>query len=259
MSVKGIALVTGSGQGIGRGVALRLADDGFDVAINDIASKKDVIDSVVTEIQRKGRRSLAVPADVGLDGEVKEMVATVVKELGGLDVMVANAGICQYQPFLETSVEQWDRTMAINARGVFLCYKYAAEQMIKQGRPGRIIGASSVAGKKGMPMCSDYCASKFAVRGLTQSAATELGKYGITVNAYAPGAIDTPLLQFANESISNITGTPSDLLTTWKGMAVTDKHGYPEDIAGFVSYLASAQSHFLTGQTINIDGGVYFD
>ncbi|KAJ7097567.1 NAD-binding protein [Mycena epipterygia] len=235
MPSKGIALVTGAAQGIGRAVALRLADDGYDVAVNDIASNSAPLDALVDEIQKKGRESSTFVADVSQEEQVKEMVEFVVKKLGRLDVMVANAGVLGKMRLIEASSEEWDRVMNINARGTFLCYKYAGMQMIKQGGGGRIIGASSRAGKQGVATHGIYSASKFAVRGLTQAAALEFGAHGITVNAYAPGPIDT--------------------MTPLKKIGL----GLPEDIADLVVFLASPQSQFITGQSISINGGLFFD
>ncbi|KIJ16160.1 hypothetical protein PAXINDRAFT_113936 [Paxillus involutus ATCC 200175] len=246
---KGIALITGSAQGIGRGIALRLAKDGYDIALNDIPSKYDQLRAVTDDIDKSGRKALVLPADVTVEEQVKGMVQEVTKELGGLDVMVANAGVAQLSPLTSTGLGDWERIMAINARGPFLCYKHAAEQMIKQGRGGRIIGASSLAGKMGHPLASAYCTSKFAVRGLTQAAALELGRYGITVNAYAPGAIQTPM----SKSFWRRTRVIYSLLHSGRPI----KHnGQPEDIASIVSYLVSKDGHFITGQTISVDGGV---
>ncbi|KAF7328692.1 NAD(P)-binding protein [Mycena sanguinolenta] len=239
MSPKGIALVTGAAQGIGRSIALRLAEDGFDVAINDIPDNSKHL------------------ADVSQEESVKEMVAEVVKAHGGLDVMVANAGIAgPYRtPLVELSAEQWDKVMAVNARGTFLCYKHAGLQMLAQGRGGRIIGASSYAGKKAIALQSVYSASKFAVRGLTQAAALEFGPHGITVNAVAPGAIVTPMLTGAAKTAEQT----EMLLDRLKSAAPLNKLGTPEDIANLVSFLASKESQFITGQTISINGGIYFD
>ncbi|OCH90205.1 NAD(P)-binding protein [Obba rivulosa] len=240
-----VAIVTGAAQGLGLAIALRLADDGLDVAVNDISAKREELKRVVSEIQAKGRRCLAVTADVSLENEVREMVGRVVNELGGLDVMVANAGVVYSNPLTETSVEEWERTMSVNLRGAMLSYKYAAQQMIKQGRGGRIIGASSIAGKKGFPNLASYCASKFAIRGLTQCTALDLRPYDITVNAYAPGMIMTSLADHPDDAINGGRGS------TWKktlGLPLTHPQGEPDAIASIVSYLAKSESYFITGE-----------
>ncbi|KAJ7224625.1 acetoin reductase family protein [Mycena pura] len=251
-SPKGTAIVTGAAQGIGRAIALRLADDGFDVAVNDISAKLEQLETLVAEIKQKGQQSSAHPADVSQEEEVKDMAAQVVERYGGLDVMVANAGIIRVDKLTELSAEQWDQVLNVNARGTFLCYKYAGIQMIKQGRGGRIIGASSLAGKQGRPSSGAYSASKFAVRGLTQSAdwplAQEFGPHGITVNAYAPGAVDTPM-----------TAGIEDAAAKLEHLEFRAKHSVPEDISNLVSFLASKESQFITGQSISINGGVFFD
>ncbi|KAH7930784.1 NAD(P)-binding protein [Leucogyrophana mollusca] len=250
---KGTAIVTGAAQGIGRSIALRLASDGFDVALNDLAAKKPQLDEVSQEIIEKGRRTVVVCADVSVEEDVKGMVDTVVQELGGVDVMVANAGIVKLGSVLQASVEDWENIFAINTRGVFLCYKYAALRMVEQGRGGRIIGASSMAGKRGLRIGVAYSASKFAVRGLTQSAALELGPHGITVNTYAPGAINTPMtigVQVPSEI------DPDESLKKLVAQASVGYIGQPEDIASVVSYLSSKEAHFITGQSISVDGGI---
>ncbi|KAH7905131.1 hypothetical protein BJ138DRAFT_1118747 [Hygrophoropsis aurantiaca] len=248
---KGIALVTGAAQGIGQAIALQLASDGFDVALNDIPPKKEQLDTVAQEINATGQKALVVCADVSIEDDVVAMVKDTVEGLGGLDVMVANAGISgSLGPLVEISTDAWDKLFAINARGVYLCYKHAAKQMIAQGRGGRIIGASSAAGKRGFPLNTVYCASKFAVRGLTQSAASELGKHGITVNSYAPGIIDTPMVQGLEDQ------RDKDLLTAAVAATPAGYTGKSEDIASVVSYLASKEAHFITGQSLSVDGGM---
>ncbi|KAI0254556.1 NAD(P)-binding protein [Lactifluus subvellereus] len=259
-----VALVTGAVRGIGRAIALRLADDGYDVAVNDLAADNPELDEVRQEIEAKGRRSLALPADVSLEPEVVRIIQEVVENLGSLDVvnpvMVANAGIILYQSFLDCTVENFDRLMAVNARSTMLCYKYAAKQMIAQGGGGRIIGACSAAGKQGSDIISLYSASKFAVRGLTQAAAREFGKHKITVNAYAPGAIDTRMLEGINTLHASKHGPyAKNGVAMLASSTPIQRTGSPEEVAGLVSYLVSDGSGFVTGQCISINGGILFD
>ncbi|KAJ7679640.1 short chain oxidoreductase [Mycena rosella] len=234
---KGTAVVTGAAQGIGRAISLRLAADGFDIALNDIAAKKDQLEGVRDEIVRLGRKSCLFIADVSVEDDVRAMFE-------GVDVMVANAGICKGSAFLavprprtSTRIDDWNRTFSINVPGTCLCYQYAARQMVAQGRGGRIIGACSLAGKQGRaPNLSCYCASKFAVRGLTQATATELGVHGITVNAYASGQF----LSIAGDaSLTEYTHAAQQAAST-----PVRKHGQPEDVAVVVSYLASEEASF---------------
>ncbi|KAJ7809434.1 hypothetical protein B0H13DRAFT_2385249 [Mycena leptocephala] len=269
---KGTALVTGAAQGIGRAIALQLAADGFDVALNDIASKGPQLDAVKEEVIKVGRRAAVFPADISIDAEVKSMVAGAVKAFGGLD-MVANAGICKARAsLLDIEFADWDNTFNINVRGTLLCYQHAARQMILQGRGGRIIGACSGAGKQGMAMLPDYSSSKFAVRGLTQAAgqppfihcytimnlvqALEFGKHGITVNTYAPGGVITPM----TEQFAPLAGLTQEAFFAAQAQQVaTGRNPTTQDIARLVSFLGSKESGFITGQSISADGGRYFD
>ncbi|KAJ8509357.1 hypothetical protein ONZ45_g8467 [Pleurotus djamor] len=257
---KGIAIVTGAAQGIGRGIAERLTADGFDLVVNDVPSNSKLLEQLVEHIKDSGRCGIAVLGDVSNESDVVRLVDTAVAELGGLDVMVSNAGVTLNKTIAETSVEDWDHVFAVNVRGTFLCYKYAAEAMVKQGRGGRIIGASSMAGKRGIPGVSCYSSTKFAVRGLTQSAAQEYGKYGITVNTYAPGAIETPLLERADAHHAERMGLErGQWMESLKHGVALGKNGTPSEIASLVSYLVSKEAHFITGQSVSVDGGGVFD
>ncbi|KAF7760778.1 hypothetical protein Agabi119p4_10187 [Agaricus bisporus var. burnettii] len=249
MALNAVALITGAGSGIGRAIALRLAKDGYNIAINDIR-RNEGFDKVQDEIKKMGRETVECIADVSNEGQVKGMVDATTKKLGGLDVMVANAGIFTSTPFLQSTLEEWDKCFDINAKGVFLCYKYAAQQMIQQGRGGRVIGACSQVGKQGLDAGAIYSATKFTVRSLTQSAAMALQPHDITVNAYAPGIVDTPLLTAARERVLQL-GRPLDTLA--------GETGTPEEIAALVSYLVSKEARYVTGQSVNINGGRLFD
>jgi len=251
MSSLGVALVTGAARGIGRAIALRLAGDGFNVAINDIPAAREQLNTLSKEIAGKGRNTCISVGDVSVQANVEGMVSTVVEELGQLDVMVANAGIYRVNPVTEISVDEWDQLFAVNCRGLFLCYKYAGIQMIKQGRGGRIIGASSVAGREGQLGMGSYSATKFAVRGLTQAAAKEWGRYGITVNAYCPGVIETDIF----EALNTGPGTVQVALKKFAEDCALGHNASPAEIASVVSYLASKEAHFITGQGIGVDGG----
>ncbi|KAH9928082.1 acetoin reductase family protein [Fomitopsis serialis] len=252
-----VALVTGAGQGIGRAIAVRLAKDGFDMALSDIHSNRERLQQTADAIKSEaGRRVITVYADVSKEDDVKAMVDRVADELGGLDVMVANAGMA----VLEDEPANMERTFSINVYGVVLCYKYAAKQMIKQGRGGRLIGACSIAGKRGDPNSAAYCASKFAVRGLSQSAAIELAPYGINVNCYAPGAIHTEFLDKVDEKYTEEEGKERGAYIKQRAEAIPlGRVGQPEDISGVVSFLAGPDSKFMTGQAITVDGGTLFD
>ncbi|KAL9710662.1 hypothetical protein Ac2012v2_006200 [Leucoagaricus gongylophorus] len=254
------AIVTGAANGIGRAVALRLASDGFNVAICDISSQEAALKVLKAEIEAKGQKALAVVANVSVEKEVNDFVSTVVSQFGGLDVMVANAGVAVLTSILETTMEEWEHVFNTNVRGTLLCYRAAAKVMIEQNRGGRIIGASSLAGKKSAALCSTYGSTKFAIRSLTQTAACEFGKFNITVNAYAPGLTDTPLLTNMDARIGQLMGAgPGAYKEMMKGQTALGRIAEPEEIASLVSFLASKESSFITGQTISIDGGIWFD
>ncbi|ESK84429.1 acetoin reductase family protein [Moniliophthora roreri MCA 2997] len=258
------ALITGAAQGIGFGIALQLARDGYNVAINDISSNAENANTSLQQLKEvtasHGAKASLYLGDVSDEEQVKKMVEDVVKDYGFLDVMVANAGIALHRTLIDTTSEDLDKVLAVNFKGVFFCYKHAAKQMIAQSRPGRIIGASSIMGKQGGPVLSVYSSTKFAVRGLTQSAAKELGPHKITVNAYAPGCIETEMMeQYDFVHAQRTDGQVGDLT---KGLATLSCLGYngsPSEVASLVSYLASDAAHFITGQTISVNAGLFFD
>ncbi|KII86342.1 hypothetical protein PLICRDRAFT_177894 [Plicaturopsis crispa FD-325 SS-3] len=238
-----VAIVTGASKGIGRAIALRLADDGLDIAVNDLERQREQLEAVVKEIESRGQRAIAFYADVSTDDGVRGLVDTTVEKLGSVDVMIANAGIAIFSPIVDMSVEDWDRVVNVNLRGPFLQYKYAAQQMIKQGRGGRILGYKDLA---------SYVASKFGVRGITQTAAAEWGKYGITVNAYAPGFIKTDLAVTEADAGRG----PGVAVKLAFGYGADAPIGEVDDVASLVSYIVKPEAHFITGQMLTLDGGV---
>lgn len=242
-----VALVTGGGQGIGRAIALRLARDGFDVAISDLPRAAETAESVKAEIEALGRRATVVPADVTDASDVAAMVDRAVADLGRLDVTVANAGIARIESILETTAESWDLTFAINTRGVFLTWQAAAKQYIAQGHGGKLVAAASQAAYRSSAALPAYSASKWAVRGLTQAAAQEFAPYGITANSYAPGIVNTPLWKDVPEVFEALVQS-----------IPLGRAQEPTDVADLVSFFASTTSDYMTGQTVIMDGGMIF-
>ncbi|KAG8763180.1 hypothetical protein FRC12_008661 [Ceratobasidium sp. 428] len=252
------AIVTGSAQGIGLALARRLAQDGFSVILNDVSSKSEAGMIAAKDISSStGQSVIFMAGDVSREEDVDALVQRAVDEFGGLDVMVANAAVCSVNSIMDTTVSEWNLMMSVNALGVLFCYRSAARQMIKQGRGGRLIGASSVCAHKGNPTVAAYSASKFAMRGLSQSAALEFAPHKITVNCFSCGCINTAIHHNAAQTVSDRMQIPKDVLL--KGAYSQIPLGYcgqPEDVAGLVSYLASPGSHYMTGQSIFLDGGM---
>jgi meso-butanediol dehydrogenase/(S,S)-butanediol dehydrogenase/diacetyl reductase len=253
------AMVTGAARGIGRAIAVRLAADGYAVSVADLPSARGALDGVVAELTADGRRALAVTLDVTDPDAVDAAIAEHVREFGGLDVMVANAGIAVTAPLLETTLEQFRQTLDVNVAGVFHCYRAAARQMIDQGRGGRLIGAASVASHRGGKWQGAYSASKFAVRGLSQSVAQELAEHGITVNVYSPGVVQTPMWESIDQATTHRRGTaPGSAMAGMVDAIALGRLETPGDVAGVVAFLASPDAGYITGQSIVVDGGMWF-
>ena len=258
MSIQGkVALVTGAGQGIGRGIALRLARDGADIALVDI--KKDQIDAVAREVAALGRRTAVFVADVAKREQVFDAVAYAEDKLGSFDVMVNNAGIAQVAPLLDVTPEQVDRILRINVQGVLWGIQAAATQLKARKRRGKIINACSIAGHEGYALLGVYSATKFAVRALTQAAAKELASEGITVNAYCPGVVGTDMWVEIDKRMAEVTGAAiGATYEKFVGGIALGRAETPDDVASFVSYLAGPDSDYMTGQAPMIDGGLVY-
>ncbi|KAL1667325.1 hypothetical protein GGF50DRAFT_124953 [Schizophyllum commune] len=238
-----VAIVTGASRSIGRAIALRLAEDGLNVALNDLPSAKDRLEGVRDEIEERGREALTVLADVSSESDVKRMVDKTAAHFGRLDVMVANAGVLIWKKCVDTTVEDFHRLHGVNSLGLFLCYKHATLKMQELGnKSGRIIGASSGAGRIGHPMTGVYSQTKFGVRGLTHAFASELAQTGITVNCYCPGWVDTDMVR----AISAKSGDAEALYASANARTPVGRIGQPEDIANVVSFLASEKTDFIT-------------
>ena len=199
-----VALITGAGRGIGRAIALRLAEDGADIAINDV--NEDSAEEVAAEVRRKGREAVAVTGDVSDRDAAFEMVEQATNGLGGLDIVVNNAGIARTRTILDTAPEDLEALFRVNVFGVFYCMQAAAEKMKDRGG-GKIINAASVAGHAGFAYLAAYSGTKFAVVGMTQAAAQELAEYGITVNSYCPGIVDTTMWKEIDADVGAYLGT----------------------------------------------------
>ncbi|EOG1982956.1 acetoin reductase [Proteus mirabilis] len=252
-----VILVTGAAQGIGRGIALRLAKEGADIALVDL--KADKLSDVAKEIEALGRKVTTFAADISNRDEVFAAVEHAEKTLGDFDVMINNAGIAQVKPLADVTPEDMDRIFKINVNGVMWGIQAASEKFKALGHKGKIINASSIAGHDGFAMLGVYSATKFAVRALTQAAAKEYASAGITVNAYCPGIVGTDMWVEIDERFAEITGAPKG--ETYKkyvdGIAL-GRAQTPDDVAALVSFLASDDSDYITGQAILTDGGIVY-
>jgi sorbitol-6-phosphate 2-dehydrogenase len=249
-----VAMVTGAGQGIGRGIALSLAQEGAHVVVNDIGW--DTAQATAEKVKRLGRRSLAVQADVSQSTQVRELVDRTLEEFGAVHILINNAGIAVPAFITELSEETWDRTLRINLKSMFLCSKAVAPLMMEQGY-GKIVNLSSKSGKKGGLWLTAYCASKFGVIGFTQSLALDLAPYGINVNAICPGTVYTPLwdnvLKDAYARKLNIE--PEEVRGYYSSKIPLGREVTMQEIGNVVVFLCSDESSYMTGQAINITGG----
>jgi 3-oxoacyl-[acyl-carrier protein] reductase len=235
------AIVTGARRGIGKGIALALAKEGCNIVVSDIDEKD--CEAVAEEVRKMGPKALAVQCDVSKKADVEKMFTKTIEEFGQLDILVNNAGIFPFIPFAQMKEEDWDKVMDVNLKSIFLCSKEAAK-ILPEG--GRIMNISSIASIVGFEGLVHYCATKGAINAMIRALALELAPRKITVNAVAPGAIETP---GASE-----TSTEESKKQTI-AMIPLSRMGEPEDIANMVVFLASEKADYITGQTIIVDGG----
>lgn len=239
-----VAIVTGSGRGIGRAIALELAAAGVKVAVN-YAGRSDKAEETVELIHTAGGEAFAVQADVSQQADVERLVKTTLEHFGKIDILVNNAGITRDTLLLRMKEADWDEVIATNLKGVFLCTKAVSKGMLKQ-RSGVIVNISSVVGLSGNAGQANYAAAKAGIIGFTKSVAREFASRGIRVNAVAPGYIFTDMTGTLPE------GTQNDIL---RGIPL-GRIGRPEDVAKVVRFLVSPEASYMTGQTLSVDGGM---
>ncbi|TJY17176.1 3-oxoacyl-[acyl-carrier-protein] reductase [Staphylococcus chromogenes] len=242
-----VALVTGASRGIGSSIALQLAEEGYNVAVN-YAGNKEKAEEVVNQIKEKGVEAFAIQANVSNPDEVKAMIKEVVNQFGSVDVLVNNAGITRDNLLMRMKEQEWDDVIDTNLKGVFNCIQKVTPQMLRQ-KGGRIINLTSIVGAVGNPGQINYVASKAGVIGMTKTAARELASRQITVNAVAPGFIVSDMTNALNEDLKN----------GMKAQIPLGHFGEDTDIAHTVAFLASDKAKYITGQTIHVNGGMHME
>jgi meso-butanediol dehydrogenase/(S,S)-butanediol dehydrogenase/diacetyl reductase len=249
------AFVTGGGRGIGRGICLAFAEAGADVVVSDVILEN--AEGVATEIRDLGREALSTRIDVADCSSVEAAVKCGLEEFGRIDILVNNAGVIKQAPILELTEKDWDLVVSVNLKGVFLCSKAVIPQMVRR-RSGRIINIASISGKNGFPGQAAYGSSKFGVVGLTQVLARELAPYDITVNAICPGIIYTKMWEYLYSlRAKELKTTPEEAFKRISTENIPLRRPQtPEDIGNLAVFLASDEAKNITGQSINVDGGI---
>lgn len=250
-----VVVVNGASRGIGAGLAKRFASEGAKVVVT---ANEDRVHEVAQEIRDMGQQAMSYIVDVTQKDQIENLYARVVEEYGKVDVSLQNAGVITIKKFDEMTEEEWDWVMDVNTKGVFLCCQAAAKQMVKQGS-GKLINTASGQSRDGFIYTPHYAASKMGVVGITQSLAKELAPMGITVNAIAPGIIETDMWKYNDKAWGDLLGDykEGELIEEWVNKNIPMKRaGTPDDVAGLVLFLASTDADYITGQTINVDGGL---
>ena len=251
-----VAIVTGGAQGIGEEIASRLVADGAKVAVADLNGDK--AKAVAERLRRGGGDAIGVEVDVAERDQVRAAIAATVAAFGRLDIFFNNAGFNKPLPFMEIDEANFNSILRVNAWGVLLCTQEAARQMIAQGHGGKIINTASIAGRQGYAEFAPYCASKASVISLTQAAAREFAKHKITVNAFAPGVVVTPLWDGLEQDMidKGVIKQKGEFIESFSSSILLGFPSKPKDIVGVTAFLASSDSDYVTGQVIMADGGM---
>jgi 3-oxoacyl-[acyl-carrier protein] reductase len=239
-----VALVTGSGRGIGREIALRLAEAGADIVVNDFGVPEPA-NETVDMIKRLQRKAMVAMGDVSLSADVNRIVDMTVAAFGKIDILVNNAGVTRDQLLIRMTDDDWDKVLNIDLKSVFMCTRAALKHMIRQ-RSGRVISISSIVGIIGNPGQANYASAKAGIIGFTRAVAKEVASRNITVNAVAPGFIDTAMTQ----------QLPEEKRQEMAGKIPAGTLGTPRDVAGAVAFFASDEARYITGQVLSVDGGI---
>ena len=253
-----VALVTGGASGVGKAISLKLARDGANVIIGDIL-EKDANDVCRQIVESLGKKSLAIKVDVSSSNDVVSMINEIIKEFGKLDILIANAGTEQKaSSIIELNEEEWERVMDINAKGAFLCCKYAVREMIKGSGKGKIVLISSInSNRSGSPWYGAYAASKSAIIGLASTLTIELAPYKINVNVICPGIIDTSMLRRIWEiKAQKMNKSFDEIMEVGINSVPLKRLGKPEDIANCVAFLVSNDADYINGAVIDVTGGL---
>ena len=251
-----VIMITGGAQGLGEGIAHRLASEGGTVVIADMNGKK--AEAVAADLKSQGHRALAVTVDVAERSQVQAAIKKTVEAFGKLDVMFNNAGFNKPVPFMDVNEQNFNSIMRVNAWGVMVGTQEAARQMMAQGKGGKIINTASIAGRQGYAEFGPYCASKASVISLTQAGAREFAKHKITVNAFAPGVVVTPLWDGLEQDMIDrgVIKKKGEFIESFSSSILLGFPSKPADLAGVAAFLASADSDYITGQVIMSDGGM---